>query len=305
MALVWTIVACIMLVYDLGQGGSWFKGGVAGHANDATGLLAQKVADVPAFALKRIVIPLNAAYQPHGFHTKAFGESSHPMFDPVTAFAMGLGLLLIALTFWRRFHALVLAWIGLVWFGGALLPGTINPFRFYMALPALYLAIGLGTEVLWRSAGRGARWLLLLLMAVGSSYATVDNLRHFFGWVVPETRQAWEWPRTAIANWIRQREPDATVWVLGTKPGWGDSTKMVGTDWGFLVEGWNVRETPGDDHTLPEAQRSTGPLYFILAHQPPDPEIEAKLRERYPDARELPPIELSRFKMSLPTFRAR
>jgi hypothetical protein len=303
MVMVWTIVACIMLAYDVLSGGGWFEGGVAGHSKDATGLLAQKVGDVPRFVLERIVVPLEAAYRPDMFRTEAFGKSQHPMFDPATAFAMGLSLLLIALTFWRRFHALMLAWIGLVWFGGALLPGNINPFRFYMALPVLYLTIGLGVEVLWRWARRRARWLLLLLMAAGGGYAAVDNLQHFFCWVVPETRDVWEWPRTSIANWIRQRERDATFWVLGTEPGWGDSTKMVGTNWGFLVEGWNVHETPADGDDLPAPERTGGPLYFILAYRPPNPEMEAKLRQRYPDAQALPPIEVARFKLSLPAFR--
>jgi hypothetical protein len=302
MVLVWTIVAFVMLVGDFMSGGGWFAGGVAGHAGDATGLLSQKVGDLPGFVLARITRPLEIAYRPGGFRTDAFGQSDHPMFDPVTACAMGLGLVLVALTFWRRFHLLMLAWIGLVWLGGALLPGTINPFRFYMALPVLYLTIALGTEVLWRWAGRRARWVLLILMATGGAYAAVDNLHHFFGWVVPEAREAWEWPRTSIANWIRQRERDATIWVLGTEAGWGDSTKLLGTNCKFLVDGWNVHETSADDHGLPEVRHSGAPLYFILAYRPPNPEMEAKLRHRYPNARALPPLEVRRFKLSLPTF---
>jgi hypothetical protein len=63
-----------------------------------------------------------------------------------------------------------------------------------------------------------------------------------------------------------------------------------------------VHETSAEDRALPEPQRTTGPLYFILAYRPPNPDMEARLRQRYPNAKSLPPVDVPRFNLSLPTF---
>jgi hypothetical protein len=130
MVLVWIIVAHFQLMDDIRRGmGSWFSGGVGGHAQDPDGLLARLLSprELPAFLVRKLLIPVRAAYLPgQADSCRYLGIGGDPAFDRATAIAMGAGFLLVAATFRRRFHALVLMWAGVVICGAALFPSNAN-----------------------------------------------------------------------------------------------------------------------------------------------------------------------------------
>jgi hypothetical protein len=312
MALVWIIVAQFQLAHDIRAGmGSWFAGGVAGHSQDPDGLLMKLQspgADLAAFLLRRLAIPLKAAYWPNQAEfCRNTGIGAQPAFDEATAIAMAIGIVLVALTPVRRFHALVLVWTAVVVAGAALLPQSINVHRYYMGLPLYYLLIALGAEVLWRRLrAPTARWLLLAVFAAAATFAAVDNLHYLFWNLVPnqEMRANWRFPRTALANWIRERKRDEFICVVAN-----DDMSVFGGDvlqpeWRWMVQQWNVRVSHSGD-CIPAPQGTGGPLYYIFATPNPPTDLEATLRAHYPQAQELERIEMPNFDFVARTFYVR
>src|SRR4030095_15373788 len=119
MVLVWVIIAQLQITTDLSRGmASWAAGGVGGHANDADGLLVnlRNPSGLPAFLRRRLEVPVRLVCLPgNGGYCLHLGIGAmHAAFDRATAIALGVGVLLVAATFWRRFHALALGWAALI-----------------------------------------------------------------------------------------------------------------------------------------------------------------------------------------------
>ncbi len=297
MMLVWLIVAHFQLINDVRRGmGSWFAGGVGGHAVDPDGLLAQLRApsDLSAFLVRKLAIPLRAAYQPgQGDFCLFTGLGGQPAFDLATAIAIGVGFLLVGVTAWRRLHALALLWAGLVIGGAALLPANPNLHRYYTGLPVFYLIIALGAEVLWRWLRQPvARYALLGVFALAVAYATVSNLHYLFWEMVPSPtlREAWIWPRTEIVNFVRTHRRDDWTCIVANDDHSIYGPNPLQPEWQFLVQGWNVRVSASGADCIPAQEETTGPRYYVFALPDSPIDLEALLRRHYPNAQELAPI---------------
>lgn len=212
------------------------------------------------------------------------------------------GLLLVALTFWRPFHLFVLTWAVVPVLGAAPIPGDFNPHRYYMAVPLLFTAVALGVEVLWRLRAGPVGPLLLVVFLVAGVWAGVANVRYFFGRVVGGPAPiSWRWPGAVIAAWARGLEPGAQIWVLGPK---GETIyqEYIGSDWTWLVAGPDVRSCASPQECIPSPDPTKGPLYYVLASTVPQPEIEALIQSRYPNARDLGTLA-ARDEMTIRLFR--
>ena len=309
MVLVWIIVAHFQLVADVRRGmGSWFAGGVGGHASDPDGLLAQLNApgSLPAFVLRKLEIPVRAAYQPgHGDFCLFTGLGGQPAFDLATAIALGVGIVLVAATFWRRFHALALLWAGLVVGGAALLPANANLHRYYTGLPVFYLIIALGAEVLWRWLRQpAARYALLGVFALAAAYAAVSNVHYLFWEMVPSQtlRAAWIWPRTEVVNWVRAHRRDDWICIVTNDDRSIYGPNPLQPEWRFLVEGWNVRVSGSGADCIPANEAGPGGRYYLFALPDPPIDLEALLRQHYPNAQELAPITVPLHQFTARTF---
>jgi hypothetical protein len=310
MLLVWIIIANFQLVGDIRGGmGSWFSGGVGGHANDQDGVLVKLSAspsEMPAFVGRKLLIPIQAAYAPgHGDFCLFLGLGGAPAFDLATAISMGAGFILVALTFWRRFHALALAWAGMVICGAALLPANANLHRYYTGLPLYYLIAALGAEVVWQWLRRpAARYALLGVFAVALAYAAAYNTHELFWRLFPDQtlRTNWTWPRTEVINWVRShRRSDWTCIVAD------DERSIYGAnplqpEWKFLLDGYNVRTSPTGSDCIPAPEGGDQARYYIFALAQTPTDLEALLRQSYPDARELAPIVVPHLQFTARTF---
>ena len=309
MLLVWMIIANFQLTRDIGRGmNSWLAGGVGAHAHEGNTLFAEldaRPAQLPAFILTKLSIPLRAAYQPIGEDNCRFlALGVQPAFDKATAIALGLGFVLVAATLRRRLHALVLIWALLVVLGAALLPPNPNLHRYYTGLPVFYLLIALAAEVVWRRLRtRAARTALLAVFALAVGYAAVDNLRYLFWRLVPNQTliATWRWPRTEIIKWIRLHPREDWICIVAddTREIYGNSPLQP--EWHWLVDGWNVHVSESAD-CIPASEPAPGGLYYVFARPDAPFDLEARLREHYPNAEERPPIELPSAKFVARTF---
>jgi hypothetical protein len=310
MVLVWITVAQFQLIRDIRLGmGSWAAGGVGGHAQDADGLLMQlrSPATLPAFLMRRLEIPLRTAYEPgHGGYCLHLGIGSHyGAFDMATAIALGVGILLVTATIWRRFHALALVWAGLIVAGAALLPENLNPHRYYTGVPLFYLLIALGAEVLWRMFRRpAARYVLLAVFAGTVGYAAVANFHYLFWRMIPDPTLtlSWQWQRTEVARWIRAHRRDDWICLVANDDREIEGANPVQPEWQWLVDGWNVRVSEWGTDCIPAPEYVPGGLYYVFAQPAPAVDVEALLRFHYPRAKETAPIELPGRKFTARTF---
>ena len=219
--LVWIILAQLQLVRGA-AGAHTFAGGAAQHAGDPDALIATLAtpSDLPAFALRKLRIPVQAAILPgYGEDCRYLGTGTVALFDPATALVLGGAIVVAALTPRRYLHLLALVWAGLVVAGAALLPQNANLHRYYTGLPIFFLLIALAADVLWRRArSDGARWRLVGAFAAVLAYATCANVHHLHWELYPNPiyRDAWRWPRTEIIAWIRQRPTTDRVCVVTT-----------------------------------------------------------------------------------------
>lgn len=309
MVLVWVIIAHFQLVDDIRRGmGSWFSGGVGGHAEDQDGLVAQlsKPTELPGFLARKLIIPVRAAYLPgQGDFCRHLGIGGDPAFDMATALWMGLGFVLVAATFWWRFHALVLAWALLVICGAALFPANANLHRYYTGLPFYYLLIALGADVLWRWLRQPpARYALLALFAVSAAYATVANVDQVGRLMMnPELHNNWIWPRTEIAHWIRARDRSDWFCVLADDDASIYGANPLLAEWKWMLHDWNVRVSPTGEDCIPSTDAGTAERFYILALKQPTTDPVALLRKTYPNAEELDPIEVPMHEFKARTFR--
>lgn len=309
MLLVWTIIAQLQLVHDVRLGAeSWFLEGFRRHSSDANGLLAHLQAsdDLPAFILHKLVIPVQAAYAPgYGDFCRYLAIGEHPAFDRATAIAMGVGLVLVAATIGRRFHALVLVWASLLFVAGALLPENPNLHRFYVALPFFYLFIALGAQVLWDwLRAPAARAVLLGICAAVVLYAGAVNLHHLFWVLMPnaELRDHWRWPRTEVINWIRAHGRDDWICVVADDERSIYGPNPMQPEWSWLVQDWNVLVSGSAAQCIRARRGEAGARYYILALADPPTDLPALLRAHYPDARELAPIKVPTHNFVARTF---
>ena len=72
-------------------------------------------------------------------------------------------------------------------------------------------------------------------------------------------------------------------------------------EWHWLVDGWNVRVSESAD-CIPAPEAAPGGLYYVFARPDAPIDLEARLREHYPNAEERPPIELPSAKFVARTF---
>jgi hypothetical protein len=219
---------------------------------------------------------------------------------------MAVGFVLVAMTFWRRFHAFVLTWALLVICGAALLPANANMHRYYVGLPLFYLIIALGAEVLWRWLRRPvARCALLGVFAATTASAATDNMYHVFWQLFPDQtiRAHWIWPRTAVIEWIRAHKRSDWICVVAD-----DNRSIYGPnplqpEWKFLVAGWNVRVSElGECIPAPGDWDGSEARYYIFARPDSPIDLEALLRTHYPDAEELAPIEVPEHRFTARAF---
>jgi hypothetical protein len=308
MVMVVLIIAHLQLVQDLRQKGFFFSGGVGGHEQDPDGLQQQLSTPekLPAFLERKLLIPIKAAYWPRqGEYCQFTGIGGVAAFDKGTAIAMGLGFVLVGLTFWRRFHALALIWALLVIAGAALLPQNANLHRYYTGLPFYYLLIALGAEVLWRALRQPlARYALLGVFAVTITYAAVDNTRYLFWNLMPnpQARANWTWPRTEVIRWIRQRERNDWICVIADDELSINGANPLQVEWKYLIHGWNVRISPSGAECIPAPDAGDGAKYYVFTRPDTPADPAALLHAHYPDARELEPIEVPHMRFTARTF---
>jgi hypothetical protein len=310
LVLVWVIIAQLQITTDLSRGmSSWAAGGVGGHANDADGLLVnlRNPSGLPAFLQRRLGVPFRLAYLPgNGGYCLHLGIGSlHAAFDRATAMTLGVSVLLVAATFWRRFHALALGWAALIVAGAALLPENLNPHRYYTGIPLFFLIIALGAEVLWRwLRPRIARAALLAIFAGIVAYAAVDNFQYLFWKMVPhrDLTLSWRWPRTEVVKWVRSHRRDDWICLIANDVREIDGPNPVQPEWHWLVDGWNVRVSEWGTECIPATDHGEGGMYYVFAQPAPAVDLDALLRSHYPTAVEQAPITLPERAWSARTF---
>jgi hypothetical protein len=294
----WFTLGRLQLLRDMRLGmASWLLEGIRRHGTNGVLGRLDTSADFLSFAATRLGDALQALYRP-GFNSSDFffGLGDYPAFDPVTAAAMGAGILLTIVTPLRRFHLFVLLWTTLLVLGAALLPGNTNTHRFYVALPFFYLFIAFGAGVLWNALHwRTARALLLAIFAVAVASAAQANLYRMYWELVPDQGRAlnWIWPRTEIARWVRQRPRDELICIIATDEDPGiTGPNPLRAEWQWTVKGWNVRVAGAIEGCLPAAMGSTPPRYIIFALRDMPPDLRSVLERAYPGVRELVPIKV-------------
>jgi len=309
MAMTWVIVGHFQLLRDFSHGwSSYFAGGVTPHSADPDALFVQlkSPAGLPAFLLRKLSIPLLAAWSPnHGAFCSHTGLGQHPAFDVVTAVCLGLGFLLVAATPRRRFHALVWIWAMAVIGGAALLPQNPNLHRYYMGLPLFYLIIALGAQIVWQAQRTpAARRAVLIVFAAAVAYASVANLHYFFAELIPDQarRDSWRFPRTEVAGWIRAH--DRRDWICLVADDQRDiyGANPLQPEWHWLVDGWNLRVADSAAGCIPAPPDATGDLYYIDALPDRPSDFAAVLRAQYPTAREKVPIAVPHHDFLAPTY---
>lgn len=309
MLLVWLILARLQLLRDVRLGmGSWLLEGIRRHGTNGVLGRLDGMGDFLSFAGNRLSDALRAFYLP-GFNENDafFGLGEYPAFDPVTAAAMGVGILLTVITPRRRFHTFVVLWTVLVVLGATLLPGNTNTQRFYVALPFFYLFIAFGADVLWNALRwRTARAVLLAIFAVAAASAARANLYRVYWQLIPDHQRSlnWVWPRTEIARWVRDRPRDAPICIIATDEDPGiTGPNPLRPEWQWTVKGWNVRVAPTVEGCLPDpAMGPPRPRFIIFALRQTPADFPAVLEQAYPGVRELAPITVAAHKFVGRTF---
>jgi hypothetical protein len=253
------------------------------------------------------MVPVRLAYAPgHGGYCLHLGIGSHhAAFDYATALTLGIAILLVAVTPWRRFHLLSLVWTAAIIAGAALLPENLNPHRYYTGLPLYYLIIALGAGVLWSwLRAPVARYALLALFAGVVSYAAFDNLRYLFWRVIPNPTMtlSWRWPRTEVAKWVRTHRRDEWICIIANDEREINDPNPLQPEWLWTVHGWNVRASEFGLDCIPAPEGTKGPLYYVFAQPYPTVDLEARLRSYYPETKQGPTIAMPDREFAARTF---
>jgi hypothetical protein len=73
-------------------------------------------------------------------------------------------------------------------------------------------------------------------------------------------------------------------------------------EWKWLLHGWNVRVSETGTDCIPAPDAGNAPVHYIFALRESPTDLEALLREHYPNARERAPIEVPMHHFRARTF---
>ena len=304
MVVVWTTTFVPQIVTDISLNEHFFIEGFYRHKESGCGLTSKQVSEVPTFVLGRLRTPLLAAYKDNcGDPAPWLNVKGHPMFDTATALSLCAAILLVALTFWRRFHALLLLWLTVPVFVGSVVPCNENISRFYMVLPVLFVILALGWQVVWSALPTQApRLVLLVLFGFLCLYSGQANLSHFFGQVCSsnEVRKAYRDPAVMLADWIGHREADSFTWLVSEDyPHVTDHPDLV-----WLHRNRGTRTGSSEKECIPSPVIPKGPLYYLLLSPPDKLEVQKeRLHQHYPQAVALEPFHLEKHHLDVFPFR--
>jgi hypothetical protein len=284
MLLVWFILANFQLL----RGGTlYFAGGAAQHAGDPDALIVklQTPSELPAFLLRKLLIPVQAAILPgYGELCRYTATGTMPLFDQATALCLGAAFFITAWTWRRRLHLFALVWALAIIAGAALLPQNPNLHRYFTGVPVYFLLIALAADVIWQRArsprGRGA---VLAGFAVLALFAAAVNVYRLKVGLFDDPRYdaAWRWPRTEIIRWIRTQPRTDSVCVIVNGGAEIQEANPLAAEYLFLTRGWNIAAVTSLDECLPDPAAAHPTLHVIWAQKETPAALGEQLRARY------------------------
>ncbi|MFN8627951.1 MAG: hypothetical protein U0587_18505 [Candidatus Binatia bacterium] len=220
-----------------------------------------------------------------------FNAPDEPMLDPLTACCFVGGLLLAAMTPWRRFHAF---WLGM--FLALMLLGTVfvqnldvRRLQGITAFVALFAAVFL--DRLWRQAQRlpaaARRWGVPVVAAAGAVTALCWNYNVYFHKMAenPAVRQAFKNQYTALIHYGHEHRDRRYVLLLSVVRRYFDRTYYYRDAYAWLIDrlmrGRDLQDLAEalPPHALPTQK---GPLTIIVQEPYERRAVERMLRAVYP-----------------------
>lgn len=207
-----------------------------------------------------------------------------PALDPVTGVLLVLGLTTSLVFFWRGWNAFAVLWMMVPLIGGGILTRDYRSHRFAIAMPAVYLLVGLFISQAWQRFRRlRRRWVVpfLAVLCLLLLLAGWINLGTFFGRQVHDARVRMEFDReiSSVATALAEYGGTRYVYLFANYPFYNPGHDFA----------WMAGEPPGHRamdlaSVLPSRDVSHLDLAYVFSWPYDRLGLAAAIRSVYPHA---------------------